>query len=114
MFARSASIVLLALPLFASAALIRRGGSPSGGITNSCSTGTLQCCHSYGSTTDPSVVKQLGLLGVATPITGLVGFTCSPINLGSTQTCTTDEMCCENNEFKATAVIGCSSVIAGA
>ncbi|KAF8799306.1 fungal hydrophobin [Phlegmacium glaucopus] len=114
MFARSASIVLLALPLFASAALIRRGGSPSGGISNSCNTGTVQCCSSYGSATDPSVIQQLGVLGVAAPITALVGFTCTPISvLASTETCTTHQICCENNEFHAAVVVGCSPVNAG-
>ncbi|KAF8799305.1 fungal hydrophobin [Phlegmacium glaucopus] len=114
MFARSASIVLLALPLFASAALIRRGGSPSGGISNSCNTGTVQCCSSSQSATDSSVIKQLGLLGVAAPITGLVGFTCTPISaLGSTETCTTHQICCDNDKFNAAVVVGCSPVNLG-
>ncbi|KAF8806926.1 hydrophobin 2 [Phlegmacium glaucopus] len=115
MFARSASFVLLALPLFASGALIRRGGSPSGGITNSCNTGTLQCCNSSGSATDPSVINQLGLLGIAVPGPAVVGFTCTPVSvLASTETCTTHQICCDNDKFEAAAVIGCSPVNAGA
>ncbi|KAF8810491.1 hydrophobin 2 [Phlegmacium glaucopus] len=105
MFARSASIVLLALPLFASAASIRRD------ITNSCNTGSLQCCNSSGSASDPAIANQLGLLSVAAPITALVGLGCTPISLlSSGSTCTTSSVCCENNKFDAAVVIGCSPV----
>lgn len=47
-----------------------------------CSSGSLQCCQSLLPSSDSVVSILLGLLGIVLDsVTGLVGVTCSPINL---------------------------------
>lgn len=47
-----------------------------------CSSGSLQCCQSLLPSSDSVVSILLGLLGIVLDsVTGLVGVTCSPINI---------------------------------
>ncbi|TFK82424.1 fungal hydrophobin [Polyporus arcularius HHB13444] len=83
----SRALILAALPLLAVATAIQgRGGAPS-------------CCSTVGSASDPSIAKELGLLGIVlSGLDVLVGVDCSPITVigvgsggcsdGTTVTCT--------------------------
>ncbi|KIM39525.1 hypothetical protein M413DRAFT_46411, partial [Hebeloma cylindrosporum] len=84
-----------------------------GGPSNQCNTGTTYCCNSAVAPTDPTASKLLGLLGVVVgSVTGLVGLTCSPIDVigigGSS--CTAQPVCCTGNNFNGVVVIGCSPI----
>jgi hypothetical protein len=101
-------------------------GSPD--ISNSCNTGKVQCCSYFTasffhlpSLTLHSIYRQIGnslqqanspqysgflaLLGVAAgDITGQLGVNCSPISaiaVGGGSSCTTQPVCCSNNNFSA-------------
>ncbi|KAF9480562.1 fungal hydrophobin [Pholiota conissans] len=81
--------------------------------TGSCNTGSLQCCQS---TQDPSITmltELSGLLGLALPdITGLIGLTCSGINvlgIGGTS-CSAQPVCCTNNQFSGLIALGCTPI----
>ena len=50
--------------------------------SQSCSTGSVQCCQSLLPANDSAVSQLLGLLGIIIDdVTALVGITCSPINI---------------------------------
>lgn len=50
----------------------------------SCSTGSLQCCSSVESASDPVVSTLLGLLGIVLGALDInVGVTCSPITVSN-------------------------------
>lgn len=52
----------------------------------SCSTGSLQCCSSVESASDPVVSTLLGLLGIVLGALDInVGVTCSPITVSNTR-----------------------------
>jgi hypothetical protein len=71
------ALATLALATLATATPTRRNDS---GPSNQCNTGTLQCCASTSTASDPSTAALLGLLGVVVQdVTTLVGVTCSPI-----------------------------------
>jgi len=115
MFARAASVFVLALPLLATANVLPRNGS--GG--SECDTGSLQCCSSVQSSTSTSATAAaslLGLLGIVTgPITGLVGLTCNPIlGILSSTSCNQQAACCTGNSFSGIIVVGCSPINVGA
>ncbi|KAF9473249.1 hydrophobin [Pholiota conissans] len=88
--------------------------APSGGISNSCNTGPVQCCNSVTSSESPVISTLLGLLGVVLgDVTTQVGLTCSPLSvvgLGSGSSCTSQPVCCENNSFNGVVAIGCSPI----
>ncbi|RDX56954.1 fungal hydrophobin [Lentinus brumalis] len=99
----SRALILAALPLLAVATAIQgRGGAPSSGAS---------CCSTVGSASDPSIAKELGLLGVVlSGLDVLVGVDCSPITVigvgsggcsgGTTVTCT-------DNSHGGLVEIGC-------
>ncbi|KAF5350887.1 hypothetical protein D9758_010489 [Tetrapyrgos nigripes] len=75
-----------------------------------CNTGTINCCNSLERADSSVVGVLLGLLGVVLQgVEGLVGITCSPINiLGIGQNeCASQPVCCENNNFSGIIAIGC-------
>ncbi|KAF8179230.1 hydrophobin-251 [Pholiota molesta] len=89
-------------------------GSPDGGISNSCNTGKVQCCNSLQQANSPQYSGFLALLGVAAgDITGQLGVNCSPISaiaVGGGSSCTTQPVCCSNNNFNGVIAIGCGPV----
>ncbi|PPR05230.1 hypothetical protein CVT24_010336 [Panaeolus cyanescens] len=104
------SAVVLALPLLAAAGAVPRTDS---GPSNQCNTGTLQCCNSTQAANSSAVAGLLGLLGVVVgSVTGLVGLTCSPIDvLGiSGNSCTAQPVCCTNNSFNGIIALGCTPI----
>ncbi|KAF8806920.1 hydrophobin-263 [Phlegmacium glaucopus] len=106
MFARAASVFVLALPLLATATILPRN-PPS-----QCDSGSLQCCNSTAYATDPAVSTLLGLLGINVgSVTGLVGVTCSPITIGISGTsCNQQTVYCSNNSFNGVVAIGCTAI----
>ncbi|KAI8970906.1 hydrophobin-251 [Trametes punicea] len=105
MFARVAAIAVLALPIFAAATPVRRGG---------CDTGSVQCCNSVHETNEPAISALLGLLGVdLSNVTGQVGLQCSGISgVGVGQgTCQSNTVCCENNNVGGLVSLGCAPVV---
>ncbi|CCA74797.1 related to hydrophobin-Laccaria bicolor [Serendipita indica DSM 11827] len=82
---------------------------PSGG----CNVGTAQCCQTTYSSGDQIASTLGGLLGIAIPVDNLfVGVQCSPIVniLGGSDTCNTQAVCCNNNNFNGLINIGCSPI----
>ncbi|KAF5384631.1 hypothetical protein D9757_007533 [Collybiopsis confluens] len=46
---------------------------------DTCSTGPVQCCNQYSTTSDPTIASLAGMLGIALPaINAVVGLACSP------------------------------------
>ncbi|KAF8898036.1 hydrophobin [Gymnopilus junonius] len=78
-----------------------------------CTTGSLQCCDSTSSSTDPGIASLLSLLGInVQDISALVGVTCSPITVvgaGGTS-CSEQPVCCTNNSFKGVVALGCTPI----
>nr|AGC26951.1 hydrophobin [Polyporus umbellatus] len=107
MFARAAAFSLLALPLLAAATPVARDGG-------NCSTGSVQCCNSVHDSKETAVSTLLGLLGVSLEgITGSVGLGCSPlsvIGVGSGSSCSSDVVCCQNNNVGGLLSVGCIPV----
>ncbi|KAL0948412.1 hypothetical protein HGRIS_010993 [Hohenbuehelia grisea] len=68
-----------------------------------CNTGTLQCCNSVQNANSASFAGLLGAIGVPLQgVTGLIGFTCSPITgigVGGGSTCSQTPVCCQGNSF---------------
>ncbi|KAF9501085.1 hydrophobin 1 [Pleurotus eryngii] len=85
---------------------VRRRTDPA----SSCSTGTLNCCNSSTTAEDKGIAGLLGLLNiVVSDITALVGITCTPITVvgaGGTS-CTSQTLCCDNNNFGGLLALGC-------
>jgi len=105
-FSRAASLSVLAMPLLAAATPVELVARQT------CSTGTAQCCESVESATSGGLVSLLlGLLGVVVgDITGQVGLTCSPvtvIGVGSSGSCSSTVVCCEDNALGGLISIGC-------
>ncbi|KAI0653905.1 fungal hydrophobin-domain-containing protein [Cubamyces menziesii] len=81
---------------------------------SSCSTGPIQCCNSVSQATDPVTSTLLGLLGVVVEgIDAIIGVQCSPISvvgIGNNQ-CSSNAVCCQNNNVGGLLSIGCLPVI---
>ncbi|KAI0635188.1 fungal hydrophobin [Trametes polyzona] len=108
MFSRAAAFALGALPILAVATPLEvRGGS--GG--SSCSTGPVQCCNSTVDADSASGNLLLGLLGIVLgDLTGLIGLNCSPLSVvgvGSGNACSSNAVCCTNNNVGGLISIGC-------
>ncbi|KAJ3500899.1 hypothetical protein NLJ89_g9586 [Agrocybe chaxingu] len=77
-----------------------------------CNVGDLHCCNTTAIASNPVAGILLGLLQVAVePITALIGITCSPILAPITSnSCSAQPVCCQNNNFNGVIVVGCSPV----
>ncbi|KAF9064092.1 hydrophobin, partial [Rhodocollybia butyracea] len=89
--------------------------TPRNEPASSCSTGPVQCCQSVQTAaqaaTIPGIDVLLGLLGVVIgDVTGLVGLTCSGINVAGGGTCSAQAVCCTNNSVGGLISIGCAPV----
>ncbi|KAF5316703.1 hypothetical protein D9619_006800 [Psilocybe cf. subviscida] len=106
-----ASFALLALPVLAAATAVPR--TDGSGPSNQCNGGTLQCCNSVQSASNPLVGLLAGLLGIVLgPITGQVGLTCSPLSVVgiSGTSCSQQSVCCTGNNFNGAIVVGCTPI----
>ncbi|KAF8806850.1 fungal hydrophobin [Phlegmacium glaucopus] len=105
MFARAASVFVLALALLATATVLPRDECSSG-------TGSLQCCNSVQSATANTIaiLANMGITEVPNE-NSLVGFTCSPITAGVSGTsCSEESVCCTGNSFNGAVVLGCTPI----
>ncbi|KAF9012659.1 hydrophobin, partial [Cyathus striatus] len=78
-----------------------------------CNTGSLQCCNSTQAASDPVTNELLGLLGIVLgPITGLIGFNCSPLTVAGVggNSCTVQPVCCTSNQFNGLLAVGCNPI----
>lgn len=80
-----------------------------------CDSGAVQCCNQVTDSDDPVVGVLLGLLGIVLDgITGLIGLGCSPLTIvgvGSGSACSSNVVCCENNNVGGLLSIGCIPII---
>ncbi|KAF5362460.1 hypothetical protein D9756_002084 [Leucocoprinus leucothites] len=120
MFVRVATIftfLFFVLPFLAAATAVPRTGGGGGGgstpPTNQCNTGTIQCCNSVQSVNSSAVGLLAGLLGIVLQgVTGLVGLTCSPLDILGVggNSCTAQPVCCTGNSFSGLIVLGCTPI----
>ncbi|KAF4578405.1 Hydrophobin [Pleurotus pulmonarius] len=109
MFFKQAVLVATTLATLAVATPVvdvRRRTDPA----SSCTTGTINCCNSSGTTEDKTIAGLLGLLNiVVSDITALVGITCTPISIGGVggTSCSSQTLCCDNNNFHGLLALGC-------
>ncbi|KAK0186256.1 fungal hydrophobin-domain-containing protein [Armillaria mellea] len=95
--------------------VLPRGGTDGAACS---ATGTAQCCSSTESASDvsPGVATLFGLLGVVvSDLTANVGVTCSPISVigvGGTS-CSSQAVCCDNNNFNGLVALGCTPLNVG-
>ncbi|TFK65624.1 fungal hydrophobin [Pluteus cervinus] len=78
-----------------------------------CNTGPIQCCNSVQNSTNTGVTSLLGTLGIVLgEITGLIGFSCSPLSIlgGGGNSCSAQPVCCTNNQFNGLINLGCSPI----
>jgi Fungal hydrophobin len=84
-FALASGIAVSATPV----ARGNDGGYPPPNVppvtVNECDTGSMSCCNTYTSTSNPLVGELSGLLGVAVDSALGVGLSCVPIILSSVQ-----------------------------
>ncbi|TEB25927.1 hypothetical protein FA13DRAFT_1895658, partial [Coprinellus micaceus] len=83
--------------------------------TDSCNSGSVQCCHSITDGGSPAVSALSGLFDLPGTISGSVGLTCSPIAVGGIggTNCQQQTACCTGNSYNGMLVIGCSPLGAG-
>ncbi|KAF9056827.1 fungal hydrophobin-domain-containing protein [Rhodocollybia butyracea] len=82
---------------------------------SSCSTGPVQCCQSVQTTTQAAnnagVLALLAVIGVALgDVTGVIGLTCSGINIAGGGTCSAQAVCCTDNADGGLISVGCVPV----
>jgi Fungal hydrophobin len=70
----------------------------------SCGAGSLQCCSSIQSASNPVVAMLASLLGISIPPTAVVGLTCTP----SSGACDQQPACCTGPNFGGLLVVGCT------
>ncbi|KJA23675.1 hypothetical protein HYPSUDRAFT_162989 [Hypholoma sublateritium FD-334 SS-4] len=96
----------------AASLVVSVASAPSGTTENSCNTGSLQCCNSMQASNSTTVKNILNLLGLDISLSGVdgdVGVNCSPL-LGSGSACTAQPVCCNNDQFNALVVVGCTPI----
>ncbi|KAF9016787.1 fungal hydrophobin-domain-containing protein [Rhodocollybia butyracea] len=85
-------------------------------VAGKCSTGPIQCCKSTQTAVEAyNAPKTRGSLGglvdiVLQDVAGLVGLTCSPVDVGGGGICTSQTVCCKNNAEGGLISIGCAPV----
>ncbi|KAI0635185.1 fungal hydrophobin-domain-containing protein [Trametes polyzona] len=102
---------VLSLTILAAAA---PGGVAPPPPAQSCSTGAIQCCNTVTESNSASANVLLGLLGIVLgDLTGLIGLSCSPINVvgvGSGNACSAHTVCCQNNNVGGLLSVGCAPI----
>ncbi|KAF9062310.1 hydrophobin 2 [Rhodocollybia butyracea] len=89
--------------------------TPRGGPSTTCSTGPIQCCQSTqtaaAAQSDLLTGLIAGLVGIVLKdVTGLVGLSCSGVNVAGGGTCSAQTVCCENNAKGGLISVGCLPV----
>ncbi|KAF9077840.1 fungal hydrophobin-domain-containing protein [Rhodocollybia butyracea] len=102
------------------ATLVAATPAPRGEPASSCSTGPVQCCQSTQTVaqaaSDPSTVGllelELGMLITALTgdLAGLVGLTCSAVDIAGGGTCPAQTVCCTVNSLSGLISVGCIPV----
>ncbi|PIL34935.1 hypothetical protein GSI_02722 [Ganoderma sinense ZZ0214-1] len=119
MLARSivALSAVLSLPILATAASlggVADGLGDSGSSGGTCNTGTLNCCQTMSSSSDPSTNLLLSLIGVVVHgVDVAVGLNCDPITVigaGLSSTCQAHPVCCPDNATGNLVSVGCVPV----
>ncbi|TFK80850.1 fungal hydrophobin [Polyporus arcularius HHB13444] len=87
---------------------------PTSVPADKCSTGNLQCCNQVQEANDPATSVLLALIGVVVQgVDVLVGLDCNPIsviNVGGSNQCNAQAVCCSDNNVGGLASIGCVPV----
>ncbi|RXW17025.1 hypothetical protein EST38_g8830 [Candolleomyces aberdarensis] len=102
--------------LAASSVFLAATAAPAGGSVDQCNSGHVACCNEVtkASSTDKSTNYLLGLVGVDVgSIQGFVGSNCSPINvlaLGSGASCSSQQVCCQDNYYNGLINVGCTPI----
>ncbi|KAF8885069.1 fungal hydrophobin-domain-containing protein [Gymnopilus junonius] len=108
MFARAASVFVLALPLLTAASAIPRNDG------SQCTTGSSSAApQPRPLTTSESGSLLLGLLGIVVgTVEGLIGLNCSPLTIigASGTSCSEQPVCCTGNTFNGLITLGCSPI----
>ncbi|PPR03591.1 hypothetical protein CVT26_006132 [Gymnopilus dilepis] len=104
------------LAVFVAAAFVAT--AVAGSITDSCNTGTVQCCDSLNEPTSSAVAGVLGLVGVAlSDVTAQVGLHCNPITAigaGTGANCNASPACCDKVYSNSLVGINCTPISLGA
>ncbi|KAH8822442.1 fungal hydrophobin, partial [Flagelloscypha sp. PMI_526] len=93
----------------------RRGGSPPP-KSGQCNTGSIQCCNSVTKADDENASKIIHSLSIQDVVGNTaVGLNCSPLSvIGiSGNSCSSQPVCCSNNNFNGVIAIGCTPVNVG-
>lgn len=89
-------------------------GQPSSTGNNQCNTGPIQCCNTVAACGSHQGIDDLiSVLGLSVPIGTQVGASCSPITAvgtGSGAQCSSQTVCCEQNDWNGLINIGCMPV----
>ncbi|EDQ99412.1 type 1 hydrophobin [Laccaria bicolor S238N-H82] len=84
------------------------------GVSNSCNTGSLQCCNQTFSSTSGEANLLGALLNLNLgQLTGQIGLSCTPISvigLGQGASCTQQPVCCSGNTFNGLINVGCTPI----
>ncbi|KAG6380236.1 hypothetical protein JVT61DRAFT_8328 [Boletus reticuloceps] len=98
MFIRPSTILFSVIALAGVATASSSDLEARNGGSNTCNSGSVQCCQSV-----QSVIELFGYLGIPLPAGGTqVGLTCSPVTVGGSSTgsiCTQQTVCCTGNSF---------------
>ncbi|KAH9915289.1 fungal hydrophobin [Epithele typhae] len=83
-------------------------------VATKCTTGPVQCCESLESANSAAGYAILAAIGATLQNTNVeLGLKCSPIDVvavGSGNTCTTNTVCCKNNDIGGGVSAGCVPV----
>ncbi|KAF9528302.1 fungal hydrophobin [Crepidotus variabilis] len=113
------TLVCLITASFAAATpLVARGGGggsppPPPPPPSQCNTGPIQCCNSVQSANSPAALAALALVNVVVQdVTAQIGLTCTPVSVLALagNSCSSQPVCCENNNFNGVVAIGCSPI----
>ncbi|KAF9077843.1 fungal hydrophobin [Rhodocollybia butyracea] len=75
--------------------------APRNEPASSCTTGPVQCCTSTQTSQHRALVGSLS---------GLIGLTCSPIDILGGGTCSAQAVCCTDNSVGGAISVGCAPV----
>jgi len=96
----------------AAAPMARGGGYPTPISASQCNVGSISCCNTVTSSSDPFAGLLSGLLGIPLDLGALVGLSCLDLPLTATQ-CVGSPVCCTNFSQSGLINVGCTPVILG-
>ncbi|KAF4580785.1 hypothetical protein EYR38_003072 [Pleurotus pulmonarius] len=87
--------------------------APTSIPASQCTTGPVQCCNNLAKADSPLALTMLDPLNIVVQgVDVLVGITCLPlsvIGIGGIS-CSSQAVCCQNNNFNGLIAIGCTPV----